>query len=522
MTTFIPSPQQADFFRALETGKGSIVLEAVAGAGKTTTVVEGVTRMKGSVAFVAFNKKIADELGERLKARGSNAVAGTFHSFGFRAWRQVAKNVRVEEKKVLDLLRSIIIGKDEEEFFPLNDGRLVSADPLISPIRTLVSLAKQHAFGFLKPIEDLSAWHELIVHHEIDEELPEGVEVEDVVELSVRILRQSMAQDKQVIDFDDMIFAPLVHGASVFQNDWVIIDEAQDTNPARRALAKKMLRPGGRLIAVGDPCQAIYGFTGADADALDIIRKEFNATSMPLTVTYRCPRAVVEHTHQWVNHIQAHPSAPLGEVKTISQREFLRLTPGKDDAVLCRNTKPLVELAYSLLRRGIPCHVEGRDIGKGLIALVNRFKAKTLESLLEKLDEHVVAQTSKLMAKGQEMAAQSLQDKVDTIVVIASSLNEGATINDLRKKIEGLFEDSQPGRQNRLILSTIHKAKGREWNKVWWLGRNRYQPSPFARQEWQAGQEVNLMYVAATRAKETLIEVEVPKKGESLEEGLAA
>jgi len=66
-----------------------------------------------------------------------------------------------------------------------------------------------------------------------------------------------------MLDFDDQLYLPLLWKLRLFQNDFVFIDEAQDTNPVRRALAKLALRPGGRLIAVGDPRQAIYGFTGA-------------------------------------------------------------------------------------------------------------------------------------------------------------------------------------------------------------------------------------------------------------------
>jgi ATP-dependent exoDNAse (exonuclease V) beta subunit len=65
-----------------------------------------------------------------------------------------------------------------------------------------------------------------------------------------------------------------------------------------------------------------------------------------------------------------------------------------------------------------------------------------------------------------------------------------------------------------VTLSTIHKAKGREWPKVFLLGRNRYMPSKYATQDWQLDQEKNLIYVAVTRAQEELIEVRVPLPNE--------
>src|SRR5690606_18120963 len=98
--------------------------------------------------------------------------------------------------------------------------------------------------------------------------------------------------------------------------DNVLVDEAQDLNVAQRILIRRMLKEGGRLIAVGDPRQAIYGFRGADSDSFRLIGEEFNATDLPLTVTFRCPKAVVAQAQRYVSHIQAHETAPEGEVIT--------------------------------------------------------------------------------------------------------------------------------------------------------------------------------------------------------------
>lgn len=509
MTTFVPSPQQADIFAAVENPNGgNLNVVAVAGAGKTTTLIEAMLRMKGSVAFAAYNKAIAAEITSRLNERGSTHTAKTFHAFGLGAWSRVCRP-KIDDKKVYTIIDAL-----SKIASPAQQGALEALTPFL---KKAVSLAKQTGAGFLYPIDDTTTWYGIAHHHELEDEIPEGFTLEQGVEYAISVLRESLKLDKEVIDFDDMILAPLVHNAPATKYDWVLIDEAQDTNPARRALAKKMLKAGGRLVAVGDPRQAIYGFTGADADAMDIIAREFNSKEMPLTVTYRCPKAVVAVAQEWVSHIQAHPSAPEGKHSAMRIEEFRKQVKTLDlsrDVVLCRNTRPLVELAYSLIRQGIACNVEGRDIGRGLLALIKRVKSRTLESLLEKLEEYGEAQVQTLMAKGQEMAAEALQDKVETIRVIASQLPLNATVNDLTQKINTMFTDTEPGRQNRLILSTIHKSKGREWNRVWWLGRDRYQPSPFARQAWQFGQEENLMYVAATRSKAELVDLIVPPKAQ--------
>jgi len=501
---FTPSPQQATIFHAIEHGSGNIMIIAVAGSGKTTTLIEGMKRMKGSVVLAAYNKKIADEIQERVK--GMDGVkASTFHSLGFSAWRRVAPKLGpVDEKKVANICAT---RKMDERFVPV--------------VSELVSLAKQNGIGFLKPISDEGAWYDLVSHHDLEEKLPEDTAevtftIGELVHESQRVLEISIAQNATIIDFDDMIYAPLVGNARVTQYDWVLIDEAQDTNPARRALAKKMLKPGGRLIAVGDPYQAIYGFTGADSDALDLIDREFSTQRYPLTVSYRCAKNVVTVAQRYVDHIQAAETAVDGSTGMMTTAEFNKLTPKAGDAILCRNTKPLIKLAYSLIRRRISCYVEGRDIGRGLLALIGKWKVKSVDALADKLHGFLVTQTQKMLAKGEEMQAQALTDKIETLLFIINEvLPAEATVADLQREISQLFGDTPAGTTARaVVLSTIHKSKGREWNTVYWYGANRFQPSPFARQLWQQEQERNLMYVAATRAKSVLVEVAAPTKDE--------
>jgi DNA helicase-2/ATP-dependent DNA helicase PcrA len=498
-----PSPQQAAIYQEVRQGSGNLIIPAVAGAGKTTTLLNACSLMRGSVAFAAYNKAIATEIQNRLTAAGvgKNVQARTFHSFGLSSWKRMAPKVQIDDKKVVNLLEQLKVDESLHAFVP-----------------KLVSLAKNHAIGVLTPFEDMNAWWHLVRHYDLDQELPEGSNTDgnDIVEMGISaaktVLRAGSQMDTEVIDFDDMLYAPLLHNARVWQNDWLLVDEAQDTNPTRRAYAKKMLRPGGRAIFVGDPHQAIYGFTGADSDSMDIIKREFSCKEKPLTVTYRCPKAVVAHAQMWVNHITAADSAPEGSVTAVQDVDFPRLFPTltKGDAVLCRNTRPLVSLAFTLIRSRVPCHLEGRDIGRGLLALAKRWKTVRVRDLRPKLDEYLHRETEQFLAKGQEQKAAALADKVDTLLVIIDSLTEDATLNELKSTIDSLFGDTPEGQTpDNLTLSTVHKAKGREWGTVYLWGRNRYMPSPFARQEWQMLQEDNLCYVAVTRAKERLVEVVV-------------
>lgn len=501
------SPQQTNFLNWIETGTGSCVLEAVAGAGKTTTLIEAAQRLtkKGlRVAILAYNKKIAEEI--KVKTAGmTNIFVGTVHSFGFSTYRYVNKYVKVDGWKVANICE-----KEAKE--NQNDIVGVYKDIIVS----LVSYAKQRGFGITSRIEDTKAWLDVIEHFDVLGELEKDTDTKDIpVEAIVanakRILTISNSV-RDIIDYDDMVYLPVLLKMPFFKNDVVMVDEAQDTNPARRALVRCIVKPNGRVIAVGDRHQAIYGFTGADSDSLDLIKKDFNAIDMPLTTTFRCPKAVVQFSKKWVSHIEAHASAPEGSVSSISKDElFGRNDLTSKSAVLCRNTKPLVELAFALIRRRIGCKVEGRDIGQGLIKLVTKWKIKTTDKLIEKLEAYKEAQTTKFLAKKQEMRAQTLDDQIETIRVIIEDCNSRNehSVECVVKAIEMIFADDVKG---VLTLSTIHKSKGREWETVYWLDRAGTLPSHYARQAWQLEQERNLCYVAATRSKNSLVEVTVPPK----------
>lgn len=486
-----PSPQQQAFYTWITDGSGSCVLEAVAGAGKTTTLIKGLELMTGDVFFGAYNKAIADEIRGRLPRDAQAKIdVSTFHAAGFRFWRRVAKSVKVDGNKCRTIFRAAA-------------ERNPVYKPFESAVLQLVSLAKQAGLGVLRSAGE-SEWLSLVDHYDI--ECPDN-NVTLTIKLACRLLKESIAQDHDVVDFDDMIFAPLYHNARVWEHDWVLVDEAQDTNATRRALALRMLKRGGRLVAVGDPRQAIYGFTGADSDALDLIAQAVNAQRLPLTVTYRCPKAVVKYAQSWVSHITAADTAPEGEVLSSVVGELAQAAkPG--DAVLCRFTAPLVQHVYAFIAAGIPAKIEGREIGEGLKALATRWKTTSLAKLEGLLQAYQEAECAKLRAKEKESKAAALEDKVACLFVLLGKVRAEqpqAALPDLVDAIDRIFgSDAEP--KAVVTFSTIHKSKGREWNRVVWLQTG---PSPWARKAWEQVQEANLCYVAATRAKHTLVNIAV-------------
>ena len=546
------TPQQKKFIRALIDTPDHLALVARAGCGKTSTILEGFDslakkRPSLEVGVCAFNKAIADEVSQKLRDRGhtnwKQYSAATLHSMG---WGLVkfAFNLdrdNINDNKVRDLV--------DQVNNPISDE-------YHSQIVALVKMAKQAGFGFFAdlPISDTGKWHELADHYDING-LDDTTQSEEIVEAAQHVYKESLHRT-DIIDFDDMILFPLVKNLRVkFTKDVLFVDEAQDLSRTKQALARKFLSRTGRMIIVGDDRQAIYGFSGADAAALHNLIEQLGAVELPLSVTWRCPKKVVELARTIVPDIEAAPSAKEGEVIHISSDQpkgpykvtspILENTPetcqlangtvvdeitthsaecrctftpqGKvswyetledplkaTDAILCRNTAPLISTAHKLIRAGVRCKVEGRAIGENLKTIALRWKIKTIDTLLKRLENYEERERQKALAKGNEQKAEEVTDRVETLREICKAcIEKGRTdLSDVVAFIDDLFAD---GVEDATTLATYHRSKGREWPRVFLLEHHDRCPSKAARQAWQIEQEHNLAYVAFTRSQNTLV-----------------
>ena len=474
------SPLQQDIFKFIEFGQGNAIVQAVAGSGKSTTIVEGLKRVKGSSIFLAYNKSIAEE----LKSRGVNAR--TFHSITYGPVTQ-AKGVRQVESNKLRYLC--------EAKFKGDDVALYGAFAC-----KLVGLARQLGVGCLVP--DLpQTWMDICIHHDIEPDHQQA-DLGRGIEIAAELLQHS--NESNMVDFDDLLYLAVKDGISLPKFDFVFVDEAQDTNSIQRALLRKIMKQGARLIAVGDPAQAIYGFRGADSKSMGLIAEEFDAVTLPLSITYRCPTSVVTYAQQWVSHITAAPDAKEGEVVELGCNWDVALFQPAD-LIVSRKSAPLLTMAFKFLKARIPAMIMGREIGTGLKSLISKMNAKSFEELESKLDAYRVREMEKALAKKDDAKADAVDDKVSAILCLMDSMAEDKrTTLELTAVIDHLFAD----KAGAVVLATIHKSKGLEAKRVFWLGRAQC-PAKWARQDWQRQQEVNLCYVAATRAIESLFTIEL-------------
>jgi len=300
-----------------------------------------------------------------------------------------------------------------------------------------------------------------------------------------------------VIDFDDMVYLPVVLGLRGHKYDIVFIDELQDTNRTQIELALMMVKPGGKIIGVGDRNQSIYGFRGADVNAIPSLISRLNADTLPLSVTYRNPLSIVGYVNNEFPTIrfESAPNAIPGILDEISSSQFIN-NISDNEMVLCRTNAPLVAYCFELIRNGIKANIKGRDIGDNLLTLIKKFKTDSLNDLIGKLEDYREIETDKLYMSKKEGQAILLADKVNTIIAISDGCKY---IEDVTTKIDLIFSDKTPG----VCLSSIHKAKGLEADKVSVICPELL-PHPMARQEWERNQEQNIQNVAVHRALKAL------------------
>lgn len=472
---------------------GHAVVDAKAGSGKTTTLLDMLKFIPclNKVVLVAFNKHIADE----LNARGlpNNATAKTLHSVGLSAFRRHQNRCKVTADKTRYILADCMGGynlmsDDEKKFYY----------KLASPIKRMVSLFKNFGYGCLRPYPNKNEVMELAAKYNV--ELPD--EMDTFHEMLADVFNKSIKQ-LNVIDFDDMLYLPIALDLPFGYSDLVLVDESQDLNPIQIEIVKRMVGKQGRAIFVGDPHQAIYGFRGADPEAIKSIFEMFNATRLPLSICWRCPSEVIKEAKMIVPDIEAAPSAKPGIVRNTNLDTF-RIEVKSGDYVLSRTTAPLVQECLKAIRTGKKAMVRGRDIGKGLLNMADHIEKQFGNNdVLDAIESYSQVETAKLAKPYQAAQLMVLTDKLDTLSVLACECN---SFSEVKIAIDKIFSDDDEG----IVFSTIHRAKGLEADRIFLFMAKL--PHPLAQQEWQIQQEENLKYVAITRAMKELVKVDNRKE----------
>ena len=475
--------QQELFWEQLLSSDNHILVEARAGCGKSSSCREGMARMLDqrpaiNIRYTTFGKMAADDFAKEAPAA---VDVGTTHKFGNIILGKVFGS-RIDKDKTFKLIQEM-------------DAKLHYWQKRI--ISSLVSLGKNLLLDHKADTKLLTQqFLEIAVHYDLNLKKDRSF-----AEHAVKVFRQS-AERTDIIDFDDMIWLPVVYQLeSADPCEILFVDEVQDYNRAQHAMIP-LLCPDGRVVAVGDRYQSIYGFRGADCDSIPNLERILQRTAkglqiLPLNVTFRCPKKHVQLAQVYVSDIQAHSSNRDGEIQVASWWEMLdQVQP--NDRILCRKNAPLVKAALQLISMKKPCSLAGRAIG---YQLINAYKssghAKTIPSAIENVKRWSAKEIDALIGQDNvDDVVQDIQDREAGLIAVLQACNN---VNEVEKTITDLFSDKDS--QGKILLSTVHRAKGAEAENVFLI-----QTKPFrAKADWELQQQSNVSYVAVTRSKNLLV-----------------
>ncbi|MCG2612852.1 UvrD-helicase domain-containing protein [Terrimonas sp. NA20] len=342
-----------------------------------------------------------------------------------------------------------------------------------------------------------------------------------------------MALQKKVIDYTDMLYLP--HEWKLYPEKryrFLFIDECQDLSKSQFAVASKFGKKDGRIMAVGDPQQSIYGFTGADIHSFDRVKEYTKASLFTLTSCFRCPQNVIQLAQE-LRPDMTGCKADAGIVSTIQFDEVASTTqPG--DLIISRLRAPMVLLIFNFIDKNIKVKIHEDEVREIINEIKNIFKQEELLTPVssmpggfERLKQTVRRRWDFIIEKNAGRITHHTEREV-YIKTEKMFLNRkleflhkkfiqweirNACINDLLLKIK----DYVSGTDNPIKLSTIHRAKGLENDRVFILN---YDELPYYRQQqkdWERVQEMNLKYVAVTRALKELFLIE-SKKTDAIEQ----
>lgn len=251
----------------------------------------------------------------------------------------------------------------------------------------------------------------------------------------------------------------------------------------------------------------INSWKGADSASFDELKKLPNTTSLPLSISYRCPKKIVEFANAFSPSMKAKDDAIDGEI--LYNCGLNAIEDG--DMVLCRTNAPLLQLYCDLSNLGKTCYIYGQDGGRSLAKMVEKTKESGLcldlkkKGVFSSLYNDLFSDIDLVMKRNKvpfdvaldnpEIAQQC--DNIYALGVISTGCRNA---QDLIKKINSLFCDKK---RSGIKLSTIHKAKGMECDNVY-ICCPSLLPAKWSKEPWEKQEERNLQYVAYTRAKKKL------------------
>lgn len=426
-----PTPEQQAALAAFATGS-ALVLEAGAGTGKTSTLqflANAAPTRRG--LYVAFNTAIANEARKKFPR---NITVKTTHALAM-AGTDFAFQKRLQSPKVPLALAASRLGINA----PLHVGAR-------SPVRpnTQAGLAMRTVLRFCSTSD-----REITKRHvpPLDGMTPEGHAylASRIVAHARRVWADVSEPDGHLYKFEhDHYLKAWALQQPRWGFDFVLFDEAQDANPVVSSMVEDQVRYGAQVVAVGDAAQAIYGWRGA-VDTLDTFKVEHR---LRLTQSFRFGPAIAAEANKWL--------ALLGTDMRLTSAPGTRSTVvaelDRPDAILCRKNATVIAELFRALSEGASVGLVGG--GTDLLGV-----ARAAEALMAgRPTEHPEFALFENWDDLVDYAESGADPNLSVLVKIVGDHGPGS----IRTAVSRAAHEEQA----ELVLSTAHKAKGKEWGRV--------------------------------------------------------
>lgn len=506
---------------------GPMRVLAGAGSGKTRAIthriafgVETGVYAPEKVLALSFTTKAAGEMRARLSSLHVDGVAcRTFHSAAMRQLMYFWPDVIGGDFPKVRSGKAALLTQAAEQL------RLPTATDVL---RSMAAEIEWRKVRLLSPEQYASAVE--------SRPLPSSLTVDKAMAIIERY--EKLKDERRELDFEDVLVTTL---GLLESETWVrervheefrffVVDEFQDVSPVQRALLDAWRGNRSDICVVGDPNQTIYSFAGATSEHLLRFGDEFpNATTVTLDRNYRSTPEIVRVANALI------PDSPLELVSTVASgpEPQLRSAPSDADearsiagairasvdagtrpeniAILYRINSQSIGLEAALGEAGVPFRVRGSRFFEEQAVretmLILRGTSATNPSMTARdalgmiLREHF-NWTTKPPLNPVERHSWNVLAAVRTL---AESMPDTATAADLFADLTRRAEADVEPTVNAVTLSTIHAAKGLEWDTVYITGASEgLLPLSFATDDAAIAEERRLFYVAVTRARREL------------------
>lgn len=506
---------------------GPMRVLAGAGSGKTRAIthriafgVETGVYAPEKVLALSFTTKAAGEMRARLSSLHVDGVAcRTFHSAAMRQLMYFWPDVIGGDFPKVRSGKAALLTQAAEQL------RLPTATDVL---RSMAAEIEWRKVRLLSPEQYASAVE--------SRPLPSSLTVDKAMAIIERY--EKLKDERRELDFEDVLVTTL---GLLESETWVrervheefrffVVDEFQDVSPVQRALLDAWRGNRSDICVVGDPNQTIYSFAGATSEHLLRFGDEFpNATTVTLDRNYRSTPEIVRVANALI------PDSPLELVSTVASgpEPQLRSAPSDVDearsiayairasvdagtrpeniAILYRINSQSIGLEAALGEAGVPFRVRGSRFFEEQAVretmLILRGTSATNPSMTARdalgmiLREHF-NWTTKPPLNPVERHSWNVLAAVRTL---AESMPDTATAADLFADLTRRAEADVEPTVNAVTLSTIHAAKGLEWDTVYITGASEgLLPLSFATDDAAIAEERRLFYVAVTRARREL------------------